>query len=169
MDVAFSTPSLPEPSTHDTQELAIAEQPAEEPEEQLAEMSTHQPLVITVSDPQREGGVADSHVTYQITTKSAATGYRVAESVVRRRFQDFYWLYKTLKNEFAQCILPTLPEKHRMEYLKGGRFDKDFIERRRAGLERFMSRVARHPVLERCDATRKFLSEEDFARFPSMH
>jgi hypothetical protein len=47
----------------------------------------------------------------------------------------------------AMCpgiIVPRLPEKQAM-----GRFEHEFIERRRAELERFLVRIAMHPDLAR--------------------
>jgi sorting nexin-4 len=33
---------------------------------------------------------------------------------VRRRYQDFVWLHTTLSLEYPACIVPPLPEKHRL-------------------------------------------------------
>jgi sorting nexin-4 len=72
---------------------------------------------------------------------------------VRRRYQDFVWLHTTLSLEYPACIVPPLPEKHRLgwlaykhmisfyllfflhnfihtEYIKGDRFSSEFITRR---------------------------------------
>lgn len=50
---------------------------------------------------------------------------------VRRRFSDFLWLHNALTIEFPACIIPPLPEKHRLQLVKGNRFDPLFIEQRR--------------------------------------
>lgn len=42
-----------------------------------------------------------------------------------------------------------------------GRFDEEFIELRRRGLERFLNRVAKHPVLGESSVFRHFLSATD--------
>lgn len=67
---------------------------------------------------------------------------------MRRRYQDFVWLHTTLSLEYPACIVPPLPEKHRLgniiasfnlglalislfsEYIKGDRFSTEFIQRR---------------------------------------
>lgn len=49
---------------------------------------------------------------------------------LRRRYQDFVWLHTTLSLEYPACIVPPLPEKHRLEYIKGDRFSSEFITRR---------------------------------------
>lgn len=40
--------------------------------------------------------------------------YNVDNRPVRRRFRDFVWLHNALSVEFPACIIPPLPEKHRM-------------------------------------------------------
>lgn len=42
-----------------------------------------------------------------------------------------------------------------------GRFTEEFIERRRRGLERFLNRLVRHPVLRYSDLLTHFLSCSD--------
>lgn len=67
--------------------------------------------------------------------------------MVRRRFQDFAFLREHLAKAFPACIVPPIPDKHRLgsfsgpcsgcidadltEYIKGDRFAPDFIEKRR--------------------------------------
>lgn len=68
--------------------------------------------------------------------------------VVRRRFQDFSFLHDHLAKSFPACVVPPIPEKHRLgqslalpgrdcetlmdpEYIKGDRFSPEFVEKRR--------------------------------------
>lgn len=48
----------------------------------------------------------------------------------RRRFQDFVFLRDHLAKDFPACVVPPLPDKHRLEYLTGDRFSDEFLERR---------------------------------------
>ncbi|KAJ1552498.1 Sorting nexin-7, partial [Nowakowskiella sp. JEL0078] len=81
-------------------------------------------LKIEVSDPQRHGEGNGSFVTYLVTTKvlcliyTVLDSFRVPEMSLRRRFQDFDWLHKSLLDEIPVCILPPLPDKHRIGKIK---------------------------------------------------
>ncbi|GBB92078.1 hypothetical protein RclHR1_01960028 [Rhizophagus clarus] len=79
-----------------------------------------------------------------------------AQVTVERRFSQFEWLYNRLSAKFGAFVLPALPEK---QY--SGRFNEEFIERRRRALERFINRLARHPVIRYSDLLTHFLSCED--------
>ncbi|KAF8190373.1 hypothetical protein K438DRAFT_1907183 [Mycena galopus ATCC 62051] len=60
---------------------------------------------------------------------------------VHRRFSHFVILHTALTRRLPGIALPPLPEK---QY--AGRFSEDFVEARRGDLERYISRVVRHPV-----------------------
>ncbi|KAI8875935.1 hypothetical protein K501DRAFT_309394, partial [Backusella circina FSU 941] len=49
-----------------------------------------------------------------------------------------------------------------LDYVNGGRFDPDFIKHRRLGLQWFMDRISRHPLLQKSSSTRMFLESVDF-------
>ena len=121
-------------------------------------------LNISISDPQKHGEGQAAFVTYLVQYKTLLDNYSTPESQVRRRFQDFIWLFKNITDEFPACILPPLPGKHVLgifinvivEYLTGDRFSPEFIERRRASLEIFTRHMARHPVLQKSVAEKVF-------------
>eukprot|EP00041_Stephanoeca_diplocostata_P035280 m.1238076 g.1238076 ORF g.1238076 m.1238076 type:complete len:508 (+) comp24669_c0_seq37:381-1904(+) len=73
--------------------------------------------------------------------------------VVQRRFKHFDWLYEQFTRTYPCIIIPLLPEKQ----IKG-RFDAEFIERRRRRLQLFLNRVARHPVLGVSPVFQHFIS-----------
>lgn len=79
-----------------------------------------------------------------------------ARATVERRFSQFEWLYNRLSAKFGAFVLPPLPEK---QY--SGRFNEEFIEKRRRALERFINRLARHPVIRYSDLLTHFLSCEN--------
>ncbi|CAI2189243.1 4394_t:CDS:2, partial [Funneliformis geosporum] len=97
------------------------------------------------------GGVSEYTIFH--VTSSFANGVQVT---VERRFSHFEWLYNCLSAKFGALIIPSLPEK---QY--SGRFKEGFIEKRRRALERFINRLARHPVIRYSDLLTHFLSCED--------
>jgi sorting nexin-4 len=84
------------------------------------------------------------------------------EFSVRRRFTDFVFLWKQLAKEFPQCAIPPLPDKHKMEYVRGDRFGPDFTQRRAHSLHRFLKRMTLHPVLRRAALLIIFLESQDW-------
>ena len=58
--------------------------------------------------------------------------------------------------------VPPLPDKHKMEYVRGDRFGADFTQRRAHSLQRFIKRIALHPVLRRNTTFLSFLETPDW-------
>lgn len=81
---------------------------------------------------------------------------------VRRRFTDFVFLYKTLCKDYPACAVPPLPDKQRMEYVRGDRFGTDFTQRRAFSLQRFLARASLHPMLRRATILHTFLESPDW-------
>ena len=75
--------------------------------------------------------------------------------LVRRRYRDFVWLRNQLCLGYPAAIVPPLPPVD--SPLKDDRFSARFIAQRRAGLELFLRRVARHGALSRSKELRTFL------------
>lgn len=67
-----------------------------------------------------------------------------------------------LVREYQGCAVPPLPDKQRMEYVRGDRFGPDFTARRAYSLQRFLSRLALHPVLRRASILHTFLESHDW-------
>ncbi|RKP10908.1 hypothetical protein THASP1DRAFT_12213, partial [Thamnocephalis sphaerospora] len=111
-----------------------------------------------VTEPRKET-TKDAHISYLVTTTCGVSSLGAPQFTVRRRYQDFSWLYTVLTAEFPQCIIAPPPEKHRIGYITGDRFGDEFIEKRRAGLERFIRRIARHPLLQLNEHVKLFLTE----------
>jgi sorting nexin-1/2 len=76
---------------------------------------------------------------------------------VSRRYRDFLWLYTQLHNNSPGIIIPPPPEKQAV-----GRFDSDFVESRRAALERMLNRIAAHPMLQHDSDLKLFLESDAF-------
>lgn len=72
------------------------------------------------------------------------------------------FLYKVLTREYQGCAVPPLPDKQRMEYVRGDRFGPDFTSRRAYSLQRFLTRLALHPTLRRASILHTFLESPDW-------
>lgn len=71
--------------------------------------------------------------------------YKVAENhyvAVARRYSHFRLLQHYFSIAFPIVLVPELPVRQ-----FNGRFRHDFVEKRRGALERWITRVARHPIL----------------------
>ncbi|KAF9736016.1 intercellular trafficking and secretion [Paraphaeosphaeria minitans] len=116
-----------------------------------------------VDTPQKElPGTKDAYVSYLVTTKSDFQSFQRPEFTVRRRFTDFVFLWKQLSKEYPQCAVPPLPDKHKMEYVRGDRFGPDFTQRRAHSLHRFLKRITLHPVLRRAMLLMSFVESPDW-------
>lgn len=120
-------------------------------------------LECTVTNPIKENdGSKDAYMSYLVTTNTDFPTFSKPVTTVRRRFTDFVFLYKTLSKEFAACAVPPLPDKHKMEYVRGDRFGPDFTQRRANSLNRFLTRLTLHPVLRRTSLLIEFLESQDW-------
>ncbi|CDZ97985.1 lipid binding protein [Phaffia rhodozyma] len=115
-----------------------------------------------IMDYKIEGG-KDKYVTYGLRVKTNLPTFTTTDAKVRRRFQDFVFLHDNLAKDFPACIVPPLPDKHRIEYLPGrDRFGPEFLEKRIEDLQRFISRLTRHPTLRRSTLFASFLEATDW-------
>lgn len=69
--------------------------------------------------------------------------FKLRHSLVRRRYSDFEAFRDILERESTRVNIPPLPGK-----VFTNRFSDEVIEARREGLERFLSIVAGHPLLQ---------------------
>ncbi|KAI1913242.1 Vacuolar protein sorting-associated protein vps5 [Ophidiomyces ophidiicola] len=112
---------------------------------------------ITVGDPHKVGDLTSSHIVYQVRTKTTSKAYIRPEFAVTRRYRDFLWLYNSLHNNNPGIVVPPPPEKQAV-----GRFESNFVESRRAALERMLNKIAAHPVLQHDADLKIFLESEAF-------
>ncbi|GIL61481.1 hypothetical protein Vafri_15917 [Volvox africanus] len=117
-----------------------------------------QHLSITVTDPvkREQGGlfgIKGGYVTYLVRAKARAAAAR-SETAVRRRFREFVVLAQLLKGKYRGFFIPPRPEKNAME---GQRMTDAFVEERRIALERYLNKLAQHPVLGASEELRLFL------------
>ncbi|PQE32678.1 sorting nexin 3 protein [Rutstroemia sp. NJR-2017a WRK4] len=112
---------------------------------------------ITVGDPHKVGDLTSSHIVYSVQTRTTSKAYRQPEFTVTRRYRDFLWLYNSLHANNPGIVVPPPPEKQAV-----GRFDTNFVESRRAALERMLNKTAAHPTLQHDGDLKLFLESEAF-------
>ncbi|XP_051539290.1 sorting nexin-30 [Myxocyprinus asiaticus] len=117
-------------------------------------------LFVTVDDPKKHVSTMETYITYRVCTKTTRTEFDLPEFSVRRRYQDFDWLRNKLEESQPTHLIPPLPEKF---VVKGvvDRFSEEFVETRRKALDKFLKRVADHPVLSFNEHFNAFLSAKD--------
>ncbi|KAL8754067.1 MAG: hypothetical protein Q9199_004598 [Rusavskia elegans] len=132
----------------------------------LAGIGEHGRIDCTVSSPLKEhDGTKDAYVSYLVTTDTNLASFTKPHNKVRRRFTDFVWLYKALMAQYPVHAIPPLPDKHKMEYVRGDRFGPDFTQRRAHSLHRFLKRITLHPTLRRQVVVITFLESTDLHSF----
>ncbi|XP_065174797.1 sorting nexin-10-like [Sycon ciliatum] len=96
--------------------------------------------VVLVRDPitREDGG---KHTDYEIYVRTTNIQFNSAESCVRRRFREFVWLRQQLATAGIKN-LPDLPPKKILD-----RFEEDFVEFRRQGLQRFLKELVTMPAV----------------------
>ncbi|KAK6932964.1 Sorting nexin Vps5-like, C-terminal [Dillenia turbinata] len=124
--------------------------------------STSEFLKISVTNPVKEQEMSSSlvpggttYVTYLITSITNIPEYGGTEFMVRRRFKDVVTLADRLSENFRGFFVPVRPDKNVVEsqMMK----NEDFIDQRRAELEKYLCRLANHPVIKKSEELRVFL------------
>ncbi|KAF8882693.1 Phox homologous domain-containing protein [Infundibulicybe gibba] len=100
-------------------------------------------LEIEVRNPQTHGFGRKMYTDYEIVCKTNIPAFKLRHSIVRRRYSDFEAFRDILEHESTRVNIPPLPGK-----VFTNRFSDEVIEGRREGLERFLSVVAGHPLLQ---------------------
>ncbi|KAJ9095011.1 hypothetical protein QFC21_005804 [Naganishia friedmannii] len=125
---------------------------------------------IRIHDPTRVGDPIRGHVVYTVTTRTTSPHFHASttaqgaggargmvEASVLRRFSQFLWLVERLAANNPGVIVPPVPDKQ-----ISGRFEDQFVETRRAALEKCLNKIANHPVLALDPDLRLFLESESF-------
>ncbi|KAL3649171.1 Sorting nexin 2B [Castilleja foliolosa] len=125
--------------------------------------SSSEHLKISVSSPQKEVESSNSivpggntYVTYLITTTTNIPDYAGSDFNVRRRFKDVVTLSDRLSESYRGFFIPPRPDKSMVESQVMQK--QDFVEQRRVELERYLRRLAKHPVIRKSDELRVFLT-----------
>ncbi|XP_062604930.1 sorting nexin-2-like isoform X2 [Saccostrea cucullata] len=124
-------------------------------------------LTIKVAEPHKVGDGMGAYMVYKVITKTTNPAFKRADLCVTRRFSDFLGLYSKLHEKHTKTgiIVPPAPEKSvlgmtKVKISKEESNTADFIQRRRAALERYLNRTASHPVLQIDPDFREFLERE---------
>jgi sorting nexin-3/12 len=112
---------------------------------------THKPMVRQLPNYQEQlthspfftGFGRKMYTDYEIVCKTNIPAFKLRHSVVRRRYSDFEAFRDILERESTRVNIPPLPGK-----VFTNRFSDEVIEGRREGLERFLTVVAGHPLLQ---------------------
>uniref|UniRef100_A0A671EPU7 Sorting nexin-1 n=1 Tax=Rhinolophus ferrumequinum TaxID=59479 RepID=A0A671EPU7_RHIFE len=117
------------------------------------------------------GDGMNAYVAYKVTTQTSLPMFRSKQFAVKRRFSDFLGLYEKLSEKHSQngFIVPPPPEKSLigMTKVKVGKEDSssaEFLEKRRAALERYLQRIVSHPTMLQDPDVREFLEKEELPR-----
>ncbi|KAI5074214.1 hypothetical protein GOP47_0010175 [Adiantum capillus-veneris] len=123
-------------------------------------------LSITVSQPQKVQDNTSSsiipgsntYITYLIATQTNIPQYEGRDFTVRRRFRDVVTLADRLAEAYRGYFIPARPDKSIVESQVMQK--QEFIEQRRAAIEKYLCRLANHPVLRMSDELRLFLQSQ---------
>ncbi|XP_038894988.1 sorting nexin 2A [Benincasa hispida] len=129
-------------------------------------------IKITVSNPQKEQDVSNSivpggnsYVTYLITTRTNIADFGGSEFSVRRRFKDVVTLSERLAESYRGFFIPPRPDKSVVE---GQVMQKqEFVEQRRLALEKYLRKLAGHPVIRKSDEFKVFLQVQGRLPLPT--
>ena len=130
---------------------------------------------ISVTDPRKIGdSLLDSYITFRVRTvltqgsKLQETFGNNSESIVDRRFSDFLGIFERLKGKYQHkgILVPAPPEKDvkslakiRVSNSENEAVELNAVSRRQAALERFLNRIAAHPVLQKDEHFIAFLMQ----------
>ncbi|XP_036400473.1 sorting nexin-33-like [Megalops cyprinoides] len=106
-----------------------------------------QPFSCSIEDPTKQTkfkGIK-TYISYRVTPSHTGRP-------VYRRYKHFDWLYNRLLHKFTIISVPHLPEKQAT-----GRFEEDFIEKRKRRLILWMDHMTSHPVLSQYEGFEHFL------------
>ncbi|KAK7496822.1 hypothetical protein BaRGS_00011802 [Batillaria attramentaria] len=124
-------------------------------------------ISITVTEPQKVGDGMSAYMVYRVVTKTTNPAFRKPELSVPRRFSDFLGIHAKLAERHIPegIVVPPAPEKSvlgmtKIKMSKEESGSADFVERRRAALERYLNRTAAHPVLLQDPDFKEFLEKE---------
>uniref|UniRef100_A0A8C4WYL6 Sorting nexin 18 n=1 Tax=Eptatretus burgeri TaxID=7764 RepID=A0A8C4WYL6_EPTBU len=111
-----------------------------------------QPFSCTIEEPTKQTKFKGmkSYIAYKVTASNQP------HLQVSRRYKHFDWLHARLVEKFPIVCIPQLPEKQAT-----GRFEADFIRKRRRGLALWLVYTAAHPILSQSVAFHHFLTSGD--------
>ncbi|XP_021769257.1 sorting nexin 2B-like [Chenopodium quinoa] len=128
-------------------------------------LSDSEYIYISVSDPEKVPEASNSLVpgsgsyyTYLITTRTNLPEFESTEFSVKRRFREVVTLSERLSETFRGYFIPLRPDKSIMESQMMQ--TNDFVEQRRVAIEKYLKKLAVHPVIRKSDEFKVFLQVE---------
>ncbi|XP_069691171.1 sorting nexin-2 isoform X1 [Periplaneta americana] len=143
--------------------------PQVKPLDELEKECGDQFIEVTVTEPQKVGEGMGAYVAYKVITKTNMPIFRKRTFSVMRRFSDFLGLHDKLVEKYLRVgrIIPPAPEKSvigmtkiKMSNQAEQGSSAEFVEKRRASLERYLNRTAAHPILSVDPDFRDFLETD---------
>ncbi|XP_057772522.1 sorting nexin 2B-like isoform X2 [Salvia miltiorrhiza] len=138
----------------------------------LSQSSSSDYLRISVSDPQKEFEPSNSivpggntYISYLIMTSTNIADYEESDFSVRRRFKDVVTLSDRLSEGYRGFFIPPRPDKSLVESQVMQK--QEFVEQRRVELEKYLKRLARHPMIRKSDELRVFLTVQGRMPLPT--
>ncbi|GLH07322.1 Sorting nexin-2 [Gryllus bimaculatus] len=137
--------------------------------EEMEKEREDQFLDVSVTEWQKVGEGMGAYVAYKIVTYTNMPLFHNRNFTVMRRFSDFLGLHDKLSEKYLRTgrIIPPAPEKSvvgmtkiKMSNQAEQGSSADFVEKRRASLERYLNRTASHPVLKVDPDFREFLEAD---------
>jgi len=130
------------------------------------EYCTPEYITVSVNEPvTHEENGKKAYTSYKVTTTTTFPEYKEKEFSVRRRYKEFVVLRNVLKDKLNErgkrLTLANLPGNTFSSFLGSGRFDDEFVEQRRKGLEEFMNSVVNHPFSRFEKALQDFLQDQN--------
>ncbi|KAH9982859.1 lipid binding protein [Lactifluus volemus] len=114
-------------------------------------------LITHVKDPVKElAETKDAYVSYLVTAKTNLSIFSTPNPSSRRRFQDFVFLRNNLAKDFPACVVPPLPDKHRLGW---------------SAIEGYIHRFLqpRHPTLQRSTLVRALFESTEWHVIMHQH
>ncbi|XP_010264532.1 PREDICTED: sorting nexin 2A-like [Nelumbo nucifera] len=129
-------------------------------------------IKIAVSNPVKEQEISNSlvpggntYVTYLITTRTNIPEFGGSEYSVRRRFKDVVTLADRLSESYRGFFIPPRPDKNVVE--SQVMHKQEFVEQRRVALEKYLTRLAAHPVIKKSEELKVFLQVQGKLPLPT--
>ncbi|CAG0919383.1 unnamed protein product [Notodromas monacha] len=101
---------------------------------------------VKVDNPEKHVTTMETFITFRVTLRTTRPEFNNSEYHVRRRYNDFKWLRNRLEAENPSRVIPPVPEKHNLKE-QLDRYGREFILQRMFLLNKFLQRLADHPVL----------------------
>lgn len=158
----ITTDDIPNPSISNSNQISNSEVKMNSNSNNTSNNNMKYELEVTVTDPITEHEGSNSFTIYHIKIKTDNPRLTKNEYTIVRRYSDFDILHQCLSFDYPSLLIPPLPNKQRLEYIKGGRFTEEFVAKRCNSLNIFINRVIQHPILSKSEVLLIFFEDSDY-------